>query len=108
MFSVVNIRTLVKSMGGRRGGQYNLPRPGGLAKRNQEGRNKMSVPTRMAAIFVDRSSPEHWIVRDPEGNFWIVPPIENAWESRQPFQPTAETELESIPGHYGSMIGLPF
>jgi hypothetical protein len=47
-------------------------------------------------------------VRDPEGNFWTVPSVENAWESRRPFQPTEETELEPIPGHYRSMLGLPF
>jgi hypothetical protein len=68
----------------------------------------ISAPSRMAAIYVDRNCTEHWIVRDPEGNFWIVPPVENAWESRRPFQPTEETELEAIPGHYRSMLGLPF
>jgi hypothetical protein len=62
----------------------------------------------MAAIFVDRTCTEHWIVRDPEGNFWIVPPVEKAWESRRPFQPTEETELEVIPGHYRSLLALPF
>jgi hypothetical protein len=61
-----------------------------------------------AAIFVDRACTEHWIVRDPEGNFWIVPPVENAWESRRPFQPTEETDLEPIPGHYRSLLDLPF
>ena len=68
----------------------------------------MSVGNRMAAIFVDRSCMEHWIVRDAEGNFWIVPSVENAWESRQPFQPTETTELEAVPGHYRAMLGLPF
>jgi hypothetical protein len=76
--------------------------------RTQEEREMIFSAGRMAAIFVDRACTEHWIVRDPEGNFWIVPPVENAWESRQPFQPTEETELESIPGHYKSMLGLPF
>ena len=33
----------------------------------------VSTPSRMAAIFVDRGCTEHWIVRDPEGRFWIVP-----------------------------------
>jgi hypothetical protein len=64
--------------------------------------------SRMAAIFVDRSCTEHWIVRDPEGSFWIVPSVENAWESRIPFQLTEDTELEAIPGHYKYMLGLPF
>jgi hypothetical protein len=58
-------------------------------------------------IFVDRSRPQ-WIVRDPEGNFWLVPPVENPWEHRQPFQPTEETTLEPIPGHYCDLLGLPF
>jgi hypothetical protein len=68
----------------------------------------ISAPSRMAAIFVDRTCTEHWIVRDPEGNFWIVPSVENAWDSRRPFQPAEETDLEPIPGHYRSMLGLPF
>ena len=68
----------------------------------------ISSASRRAAIFVDRTCTEHWIVRDPEGNFWIVPPVENAWECRRPFQPTEETDLEAIPGHYKSMLGLPF
>ena len=74
----------------------------------REERTMISSPSRMAAIFVDRACTEHWIVRDPEGNFWIVPSVENPWESRQPFWPTEETELEPIPGHYKSMLGLPF
>jgi hypothetical protein len=82
-----------------------LPATGRL---NQEEREMISTPNRMAAIFVDRTCTDHWIVRDPEGNFWIVPPVEDAWESRQPFQLKEETELEAIPGHYRSMLGLPF
>jgi hypothetical protein len=68
----------------------------------------ISAPTRTVAIYVNRACTEHWIVRDPDGNFWIVPPVENAWESRQPFYPTEETELEPIPGHYRFMLNLPF
>jgi hypothetical protein len=68
----------------------------------------VTVPTRTAALFVDRSCTEHWVVRDPDGNFWIVPPGENAWESRRPFEPTEQTELDPIPRHYMSMLGLPF
>jgi hypothetical protein len=74
----------------------------------QEDPEMISAPSRMAAIFVDRTCTEHWVVRDPEGNFWIVPPVENAWDYRQPFQPTDETELELVPGHYRPMLGLPF
>jgi hypothetical protein len=68
----------------------------------------ISSATRRAAIFVDRTCTEHWIVQDPDGNFWIVPSVPNAWESRRPFQPTEETELEAIPGHYGFLLDLPF
>lgn len=68
----------------------------------------ITIENRRAGLFVDRACPQHWIVRDPEGNFWIVPPVENPWESRQPFEPTEETELEAVPGHYKYMLGLPF
>lgn len=64
--------------------------------------------SRTAAIFVDRSCTEHWIVRDPDGHFWIVPSADNAWDFRQPFEPTEETELQPVPGHYLSMLDLPF
>ena len=59
------------------------------------------------AIYVDRSR-QQWVVRDQEGNFWLVPSTENPWEDRQPFQPTEETELEPVPGHYRCMLDLPF
>jgi hypothetical protein len=62
---------------------------------------------RKQALFVDRQS-QQWVVRDPEGNFWIVPSVENAWDHRQPFQPTEESDLEPVPGHYKDMLGLPF
>jgi hypothetical protein len=65
------------------------------------------VRTQVVAIFVDRSS-QQWIVRDPDGSFWLVPPVENAWEHRQPFYPSEETTLEPVPGHYKDMLGLPF
>jgi hypothetical protein len=59
------------------------------------------------AIYVDRSR-QQWVVRDREGNFWLVPSTENPWEDRQPFHPTEETELEPVPGHYRCMLDLPF
>jgi len=60
-----------------------------------------------AALFVDRSC-QRWIVRDPDGRFWILPATDDAWAHRQPFYPTAETDLESVPGHYKDMLQLPF
>jgi hypothetical protein len=59
------------------------------------------------ALFADRSS-RRWIVRDAEGNFWLLPSVENPWDHREPFQPTEDLDLEPVPGHYKDMLGLPF
>jgi hypothetical protein len=61
----------------------------------------------LVALYVDRAS-RHWVVRDPDGNFWKLPPTATPWEERQPFTPADDTELESVPGHYRDMLGLPF
>lgn len=67
------------------------------------------MPTRKPGIslFVAKSQPQHWIVLDRDGNYWLIPPLENPWENRQPFQPTEESDLEPVPGHYKYMLGLP-
>jgi hypothetical protein len=31
---------------------------------------------RMGALFVERSS-QQWVVRDSEGNFWLLPAVDN-------------------------------
>ena len=62
---------------------------------------------RMVALFVERSY-QQWVVRDPEGNFWLLPSVEAPWGYRQPFTLTPESKLEPVPGHYTSMPGLPF
>jgi hypothetical protein len=67
----------------------------------------MIMREHIVGIFVDRSLPDCWIVRDGEGNFWSVPPSENPWNSRQPFYPTEESELTPVPGHYKYLLGLP-
>ena len=67
----------------------------------------LAVTKYAIAIYVDRSS-RQWIVRDPDGNFWIVPPGDDAWDHRQPIEPTEVTELEPVPGHYKYMFQLPF
>jgi hypothetical protein len=36
---------------------------------------------RAAALFVDRVS-QQWVVRDPDGNFWIIPSVKNPWDHR--------------------------
>lgn len=58
-------------------------------------------------LYVDRSSGQ-WIVRDPDGNYWILPVIENPWHHRQPIELTQTMELEAVPGHYKYMLDLPF
>jgi hypothetical protein len=55
-----------------------------------------------------RSYCRQWVVRDPEGSFWILPSVNHPWEHRQPFHPTPETDLEPVPGHYKDMLELPF
>jgi hypothetical protein len=72
-----------------------------------EERTVVTFRKQVVALYADRIS-QQWIVRDPEGNFWIVPCIENAWEQRLPFYPNDETTLEPVPGHYIDMFGLPF
>ena len=66
----------------------------------------LAVRKQVVAIYVDRSNGQ-WIVRDGEGNFWSLPTTENPWDDRQPFFPAEETELESVPGHYKYLLGLP-
>lgn len=63
--------------------------------------------TRIVGIFVDKTCPDRWIARDCKGNFWVVPPVADAWANREPFFPTEETQLEPIPGHYKYVLGLP-
>jgi hypothetical protein len=67
----------------------------------------ITIKRSMVALYVERSS-QQWVVRDPEGNFWTIPSVANPWDQRQRFYPTEETELESVPGHYIHMLGLPF
>ena len=67
----------------------------------------ITVEKRRTTLFVDRIS-NQWVVRDPNGNFWFVPVVENGWEQRQPFHPTEDSELEPVPGHYIYMLDLPF
>ena len=58
------------------------------------------------SLYVDKACPEHWIVRDHEGQFWSLPPEENAWDKREKFQPNEDAEFEPIPSHYMYMLGL--
>jgi len=61
----------------------------------------------LISIFVDRSS-QQWVVRDPDGAFWTVPPNDQGWDQRQPFTLSDDCELEPVPRHYRYMLDLPF
>ena len=78
-----------------------------LDKHALEERIMLTLRKNVVGLYVERSS-QQWVVLGPEGNFWIVPSVENPWDQRQPFYPTEETELEPVPGHYKYMLGLPF
>ena len=64
------------------------------------------VTKRLLAIFVDRAT-HQWIVRDPDGKFWVLPSGDDAWNRRIPFSPSEETDLEPVPGHYKYLLQLP-
>jgi hypothetical protein len=57
---------------------------------------------KLVTLFVDRSI-QQWIVRDPDGNFRILPSVEDPWDHRQPFNLTADMELEPVSRHYKDM-----
>jgi hypothetical protein len=67
----------------------------------------MTERKQVVALFVERAG-RQWVVRGLEGNFWALPSAENAWEHRQPFNPTDQTDLQPVPGHYKYLLGLPF
>jgi hypothetical protein len=62
-----------------------------------------NLKRRVAALYVDRNT-QQWVVRDNEGNLWSVPPGENGWDQRSRFEPSEESDLEILPGHYIFMI----
>jgi hypothetical protein len=47
-------------------------------------------------------------MQDPEGDFSILPSAEEPWDHRESFNPTAETELEPVPGSLQRNARLPF
>jgi hypothetical protein len=59
------------------------------------------------SLYVFKKHREHWVVRDGEGRFWAVPPVANAWEQREPFEPGEDAELEPVPGHYLYLLDIP-
>lgn len=57
-------------------------------------------------LYVDRAS-RRWIVRDANGVYWALPHLENPWRHRVPYQLTADADLEPVPGHYKTILGIP-
>ena len=48
------------------------------------------------------------IVQDPDGNYWLLQSSDAGWNHRVPFQPTEDSDLQPVPGHYKDLLGLPF
>lgn len=64
------------------------------------------APRRMRlSLFADRST-QRWVVRDSDNRFWSLPMSDGAWDQREPYELTAEAELEPVPGHYLVLLGL--
>jgi hypothetical protein len=61
----------------------------------------------MVALFVDRTT-QQWVVRDPHGEYWRLPSVENCWIHREPFDRSDNVDLSVIPGHYRHALNLPF
>ena len=76
-------------------------------KRSAEDERPSPAQKRKGAVFVERST-EQWVVQDPDGNFWVLPAVDEPWLNRKPFQPTEETGLDPVPGHYKHILNLPF
>lgn len=70
------------------------------------GAGVLAVRTRVVGIYVDRAS-QQWVVRDADGNLWLLPSTDNPWGDRRPFTFDGEPDLEPVPGHYRDMLGLP-
>ena len=66
----------------------------------------VAARTRVVAIYVDKAN-QQWVVRDGEGELWVLPMTDDPWADRRPFAPTEDSELEPVPGHYKYMLGLP-
>jgi hypothetical protein len=56
-------------------------------------------------LFADKVG-RQWVARDPDGKFWVLPPGDDPWGNRRPFDPAEDAELEPLPGHYKYMLGI--
>lgn len=76
-----------------------------LMARSEE--DRPSPIRRRVALYVDRTT-RQWVVRDPVGDWWSLPSTDDGWMHRAPFELSEDSELESVPRHYLSMLNLPF
>ena len=76
-------------------------------RRDDEAPRSIAPGHGRGAVFVERAT-GRWVVLDPAGQFWVLPPIPEPWRARQPFHPGEDTDLDSVPGHYRHVLGLPF
>jgi len=67
---------------------------------------KTVVTKRRVHLYVNRAT-LHWVVRDEKGNYWVLPHGDRPWERREPAGHIDQLELESVPGHYIHMLGIP-
>lgn len=67
----------------------------------------LTIQKQNVAIYVDRTT-RHWVVRDPDGNFWSLPYTDNPWNDRESFDATPESDLVSVPGYYKTTLCLPY
>ena len=65
------------------------------------------VRRKVTALYVDRST-QQWVVRDTYGEFWVLPSSQDAWRHRRPFALNPDSTLEPVPGHYISLLGIPY
>jgi hypothetical protein len=75
--------------------------------RHDEDESPVRDQRRSWTVYVERTT-HQWVVRDPEGQFWILPGVDDPWRNRLPFRPTEDTGLDPVPGHYKHVLGLPF
>jgi hypothetical protein len=57
------------------------------------------------ALYADKAG-RQWVARDADGRFWVLPPGDDPWKNRRPFDPQDNADLEPVPGHYRYMLGL--
>lgn len=67
----------------------------------------VTITRRTVSLFVDRTS-QRWVVRDPDGQFWVFPSGNTAWDARELLDPAGDLDLEPVPGHYRYLFQLPF